>query len=119
MHTYDQTKDKESKVLKNHQAKDGARTTTVQPAYPTGLQHAGDDAGLLSPANLLQLQRTVGNRAVVQLITEQEQSVQPSLEEEEELPCPGNMIRSEGQGRGEGYGQGKGPIGQPYEDERR
>ena len=117
MFTYSQReKPEEHRVLKNEQTEEGA-SSMAQPVLPPSLQRATGSIALLSPSNVLQLQRMVGNRAVVQMI--QEQSLQRNLEEEEELPCPGSEIRSGGLGRGEGTGQGKGPIGQPYEEERR
>ncbi|MBN1317241.1 MAG: hypothetical protein JXA42_17285 [Anaerolineales bacterium] len=77
------------------------------------------DVNDMSPSGVLHLQRTIGNRAVGQLVSEhsdmQETPVQLELEEEE--LCPGSMIGSEGQGKGEGYGQGQGPMGIPKEEE--
>jgi hypothetical protein len=117
MFTYSQReRAEEHKVLKNHQAEERA-LSVAQPILPPSLQRATGNIALMSPSNVLQLQRLVGNRAVVQMI--QEQSLQRNLEEEEELPCPGSGIRSGGAGRREGIGQGMGPIGQPYEEERR
>jgi hypothetical protein len=82
--------------------------------------------GSLTPAAVLQLQRSVGNQAVGQLLEDRvtaqapeagQPLIQRSLEEEEELECPGSAIRSGGLGRGEGTGEGSGPIGYPKEDE--
>ena len=117
MFTYSQRDTaEEHKVLKNQETEESARSM-AQPILPPSLQRATGNMALLSPSNVLELQRMVGNRAVVQLI--EEQSLQRNSEEEEELPCPGSEIRSGGLGRGQGTGQGKGPIGQPYEEERR
>ena len=81
-----------------------------------------DSNGPLSSADVGVLQRSVGNRTTAQLLSEraddQDRAVQRSLDEEEELPCPGSKIRSEGQGKGLGFGQGEGPIGEPTEEER-
>ena len=35
---------------------------------------------------------------------------------ENEKPCPGSKIKSEGKGKGKGRGEGKGPIGEPKPD---
>ena len=110
--------------MKKREEKDA---TVKRPAVKRTDDHQVEqtpaDANLLSPSGVLQLQRTIGNRAVVQLIKErsagQEQPVQRSLEEEEELECPGSMIRSGGEGKGQGVGQGQGPLGQPTEEELR
>jgi hypothetical protein len=101
----------------------------AQPAHPANIRFTADAVSAMSPASVLQLQHTVGNWAVEQLLaaeqveqaTEASQpSVQPTLEqeaEELELPCPGSKIRSAGQGKGEGTGQGKGSIGYPKDEE--
>ncbi|MBN1135315.1 MAG: hypothetical protein JXM73_01950 [Anaerolineae bacterium] len=115
-------------ILKKRQEANEPDVAGVQPVSPAAFQHTGD-ASSLSPGNVLQLQRTVGNRAVEQLLSARtaeqaaevdQPSIQRSLEEEEEvtgLPCPGSKIRSEGQGRGEGTGKGAGPIGYPKDEE--
>jgi hypothetical protein len=116
-------------TLKQLQAANRTRAAVVQPVYPANLQRIPDDVSSLSPANVLQLQRRVGNRAVEQLLKGRTrvqvaetgpQSIQRSVEEEEELMdlvCPGSKIRSGGQGRGEGVGGGEGPIGSPKDEE--
>jgi hypothetical protein len=117
MLTYSQReRAEEHKVLKNQGIEERVQSL-AQPILPPSFQRATGRVALLSPSNVLQLQQMVGNRAVVQMM--QEGALQRNLEEEEELPCPGSGIRSEGRGRGEGTGQGRGPIGQPYEEERR
>ena len=116
-------------VLK--QGREAKKTEAAQPelAYPANFRPTADAVSALSPAGVLQFQRTAGNRAVEQLLAPQpveqtteadEPSIQRSLdqgEEELELPCPGSKIRSSGQGRGEGTGEGKGPIGYPKDEE--
>jgi hypothetical protein len=101
----------------------------VQPLYPVGFRRTTGDVNALTPTSVLQLQRTVGNRAVEQLLgartAEQaaetgQQAIQRSTEQEEDLMdllCPGSKIRSAEQGRGEGTGEGKGPIGYPKDEE--
>lgn len=102
------------------------RDTSRQPDSSSGLERSPSSAGSLSQSNVLQLQRTVGNKAVEQLLagrTERKRKqtspglIQRSIEEEEELLCPGSKIRSEGQGQGKGYGQGKGPLGNRKDEE--
>ena len=106
----------ERKVLKNQGTEERVQSL-AQPLLPPSLQRATGRVALMSPSNVLQLQQLVGNRAVVQMM--REGTLQRNLEEDEELPCPGSGIRSGGRGRREGTGQGMGPIGQPYEEERR
>jgi len=105
------------RTLKQQPAANETRVFPIQPVYPAGFQLATSDPNFLSPSSVLQLQHIVGNRAVVQLLREQEQPIQRSLEEEEELACPGSMIKSDGQGQGKGYGEGKGPVGLPKDEE--
>jgi hypothetical protein len=117
MYTYSQReRAEEHNILKNQETEERVQSL-AQPILSPSLQRATGRVALLSPSNVLQLQQMVGNRAVLQMI--QEGTLQRNLEEEEELPCPGSQIRSEGRGRGEGTGQVMGPIGQPYEEERR
>jgi hypothetical protein len=115
-------------VLKQMRQSNKTEAAQVEPAYPANIRFTADAASALSPASVLQLQRTAGNRAVEQLLATQpveqvteagQPSIQRGLEEEEmlELPCPGSKIRSGGQGRGEGTGEGKGPIGCPKDEE--
>ena len=116
-------------ILKKRRATDRTGVTEAQPVYPAGFQRTIDDVSSLSPANVLQLQRSVGNRAVEQLLVDRdpgqaadtgELSIQRSLEQEEEqmeLACPGSKINSAGQGRGEGTGEGRGPMGYPKDEE--
>lgn len=115
-------------ILKKQRTANEPDVAEVQPVSPAAFKHT-DDVSSLSPTNVLQLQRTVGNRAVEQLLSARtagqadeagQPSIQRSLEQEEELlepPCPGSKIRSAGQGRGEGTGEGKGPIGYPKDEE--
>jgi len=115
-------------ILKKQRTANEPNLAEVQPVSPAAFKHT-DNVSSLSPANVLQLQRTVGNRAVEQLLSARtaEQAadinqppIQRSLEQEEELPglpCPGSKIRSAGQGRGEGTGEGGGPIGYPKDEE--
>ena len=110
--------------MKKSEEKDATvKRPAIQKADDHQIEQSPPDANLLSPSGVLQLQRTIGNRAVAQLIEErpagQEQSVQRSPEEEDELECPGSMIRSGGEGKGQGVGQGQGPVGLPTEEERR
>ena len=110
-------------ILKKRQDARTKRDAEVEPAYPTAVQRITDGAGSLSQADVLQLQRTVGNQSVEQLLKDRvpgqtteasQSSIQRSAEQEEDLIdelCPGSKIRSAGQGRGEGTGGGKGPIG--------
>ncbi|MEJ2737555.1 MAG: hypothetical protein P8189_29035 [Anaerolineae bacterium] len=115
-------------LVKSREAKK-TEVAQAEPAYPADVRFTPDAVGALSPASVLQLQRTAGNRAVEQLLAAQpvEQtteaalpSIQRSLDQEEEdleLPCPGSKIRSGGQGRGKGTGGGKGPLGYPKDEE--
>jgi hypothetical protein len=118
-------------ILKKRREANRTDVAQVEPVHPAGFQRTTDDVNSLSPTNVLQLQRTVGNRAVGQLLdartAEQaaetgQQVIQRSAEQEEEEDlmealCPGSKIRSGGQGRGEGTGEGKGPIGYPKDEE--
>jgi hypothetical protein len=116
-------------VLKQMREANKTEAAQAEPAHPANIRFTADAVSVLSPASVLQLQRTVGNRAVVQLLAAQsvpqateagQPSIQRSLEQEEEeleLPCPGSKIRSGGQGRGEGTGEGKGPIGYPKDEQ--
>jgi len=116
-------------IPKKRRAANRPDVAEVQPVYPAGFQRTTEGVNSLSPANVLQLQRTVGNQAVEQLLKDRtpeqaaetgQPSIQRSLEQEEELlglPCPGSKIRSGGQGRGEGTGEGTGPIGYPKDEE--
>ena len=106
-------------ILKKRRATNRTDVAQVQPVYPADFQRTTDDGNSLSPANVLQLQRTVGNRAVEQLLEDRtagqpaeagQPSIQRSAEQEEDLMdllCPGSKIRSAGQGRGEGTGKGR------------
>ena len=110
-------------ILKKRQDAKTTKGAEVEPVYSTSLQRTTDGAGSLSQADVLQLQRTVGNQAVEQILEDRvpgqtaeasQSSIQRSAEQEEDLIdelCPGSKIRSAGQGRGEGTGGGKGPIG--------
>ena len=116
-------------ILKKRRDATTMRDAEIEPAYPTALQRTVDGAGSMSQADVLQLQRTVGNRAVEQLLKDRvpdqtaevsQSSIQRSAEQEEDLIdelCPGSKIRSAGQGRGEGTGEGQGPIGYPKDEE--
>jgi hypothetical protein len=116
-------------ILNKRRDAKAIRDAEVEPAYPTALQRITDGAGSMSQADVLQLQRTVGNRAVEQLLKDRvpgqtaeasQSSIQRSAEQEEDLIgelCPGSKIRSAGQGRGEGTGEGQGPIGYPKDEE--
>jgi hypothetical protein len=121
-------KEPEDVLAKSREAKK-TEVAQAEPARPANFRFTPDMVSALSPANVLHLQRTAGNRAVEQLLAPQPEeqtteagqpSIQRSLdleEEELELPCPGSKIRSGGQGRGEGIGEGKGPIGYPKDEE--
>jgi hypothetical protein len=121
-------KEPDDLVKKRRDAKT-MRGAEVEPVYPTALQRITDGAGSLSQADVLQLQRTVGNQSVEQLLKDRmpgqtteasQSSIQRSAEQEDDLIdelCPGSKIRSAGQGRGEGTGGGKGPIGYPKDEE--
>jgi hypothetical protein len=111
---------------KDRAAKKRRETNRIHPllteaTLPAVSRRVAASNGLLSPADVRILQRSVGNRATTQVLSKkvdgQAQVVQRSLGEEEELPCPGSKIGSEGQGKGLGYGQGEGPIGEPAEEE--
>jgi len=109
--------------MKKSEEKDAkVQRPAIQKTDDHQVEQTPADANLLSASGVLQLQRTIGNRAVVQLIEErsagQGQPVQRGAEEEEELECPGSMIRSGGEGKGQGVGQGQGPLGLPTEEER-
>ncbi len=105
--------------LKKRQA--AAKPQTQRNRSPSAALPPVDAAPTsLSTANVLQLQRAVGNRATTQLLTtealEQAPAVQRSAKDEtddQELPCPGSKINSAGLGLGTGRGQGQGPIGVP------
>ena len=93
-------------ILKKRRTANITPVAAVQSVYPAGFQRTTDNINSLSPANVLQLQRTVGNRAVERLLENRaakqtaktgQQSIQRSLEEEDELVCPGSKIRSGGQ----------------------
>jgi hypothetical protein len=116
-------------VFKKSRPADKIDTTKAVPAHPADFPFTTRDVSLLSPASVLQLQRTVGNRAAEQLLgtrpVEQtaeaaQPSIQRSSEQEDELlglACPGSKIRSSGQGRGEGTGEGQGPVGYPKDED--
>jgi hypothetical protein len=116
-------------VLKQMREANKTEPAQAEPSHPASIRITADTVSALSPASVLQLQRTVGNRAVEQLLAPQpveqtteagQPSIQRSLDQEEEeleLPCPGSKIRSGGQGRGEGTGEGKGPLGYPKDEE--
>jgi hypothetical protein len=116
-------------ILKKRRDTEIAKKAEVEPVPPAVFQRMTDGAGSLSQADVLQLQRTVGNQAVEQLLKDRtpdqtaeasQQSIQRSAEQEEDLIdelCPGSKIRSAGQGRGEGTGEGRGPIGYPKDEE--
>jgi hypothetical protein len=116
-------------ILKKRRDTEATKIAKVEPVPPAVFQHTADAAGSLSQADVLQLQHTVGNQAVEQLLKVRVpgptaeasvQSIQRSAEQEEDLIdelCPGSKIRSAGQGRGEGTGEGRGPIGYPKDEE--
>jgi hypothetical protein len=116
-------------VLAKSREANKTEAAQAEPAHPANFRFTADTVSALSPASVLQLQRTVGNQAVTKLLAAQpaeqateagQPSIQRSLgqeEEELELPCPGSKIRSGGQGKGEGTGGGKGPIGYPKDEE--
>lgn len=100
--------------------KKAKRTPTPSVKAPV----ADIGAAALSPSGVLQLQRLAGNRATTQLLetgSGQVSTIQRSandLIEDEDLPCPGSKINSQGLGQGKGYGQGKGPVGAPVGDKK-
>jgi hypothetical protein len=100
---------------------DRTRPLSTEAALPAVYRRATDSAGPLRSTDAGVLQRAVGNRTTAQLLSErtedQNRAVQLSLDEEEELACPGSKIRSGGQGKGLGFGLGKGPVGEPTEEE--
>jgi hypothetical protein len=116
-------------IIRKRRDLEATKGAEVEPAPPAAFQGITDGAGSLSQANVLQLQRAVGNQAVEQLLKDRvpaqtieagQQSIQRSAEQEEDLIdalCPGSKIRSAGLGRGEGTGEGKGPIGYPKDEE--
>jgi hypothetical protein len=116
-------------ILKQMRQPNKTDVAQAEPAQPANFRFTADTVSALSPASVLQLQRTVGNRTVEQLLAGQsvpqateagQPSIQRSLDQEEEepeLPCPGSKIRSGGQGRGEGTGEGKGPLSYPKDEE--
>jgi hypothetical protein len=113
-------------LLKKRRMTNSTRVPAMRTVDAHGSQRTLDNVNSMSPTGVLQLQQTVGNRAVERLLEKNsaeqatsgsQQSIQRSIEEEEELICPGSKIRSGGQGRGEGYGEGKGPIGNPKDEE--
>jgi hypothetical protein len=89
------------------------RSLSTEASLPAVYRRAAASNGPLSPADVRVLERSVGNRTTVQVLSERagEQTpvVQRSLDEEDPA-CPGGKIRSEGQGKGLGFGQGEGPI---------
>lgn len=113
--------EEEYKAVKKRRETDRIRPLSTEAALPAVYRRATDSAGSLRPADLAVLQRAVGNRTTVQLLSErvedQNRAVQLSLDEEEELACPGSKISSGGQGKGLGFGLGEGPIGEPTEQE--
>ena len=113
--------EEEYKAVKKRREMDRARPLSTEAALPAVYRRATDSAGPLSSADVGVLQRTVRNRTTVHLLgdrfEDQNQAIQRSLDEEEELACPGSKIRSGGQGKGLGYGRGEGPIGEPTEEE--
>ena len=106
----------EHRILKTQEV-EAKSPTAAQPLLPPSVKRATGRIASLSPSNVLQLQRMVGNQTVVQMVQD-EQSLQRAVLDEDDLLCPGSKIRSGGLGRGEGVGQGKGPIGRPFDEER-
>jgi hypothetical protein len=118
--------EEQDRLSKKPEGEKRAGVSSARPVHPVRFGPAMGGASSLSPSDILRLQRTIGNQAVGQLIGKRwdkpvagavEQSIQRSVEEEEELPCPGSKISSGGLGKGEGYGQGKGPVGYPKDEE--
>jgi hypothetical protein len=113
--------EEEDRAVKKRREIDRVRPLSTEAALPAVYQRATDSAGPLSSADVGVLQRVVGNRTTTQLLSErvedQNRAVQLSVDEEEELECPGSRIRSGGEGRGLGLGLGEGPIGEPAEEE--
>jgi hypothetical protein len=113
--------EEEYRAVKKRRETDRARPLSTEAALPAVYRRVTDSAGPLRSADVEVLQRAVGNRTTAQLLSErvedQNRAVQLSLDEEEELACPGSEIRSGGQGKGLGFGQGEGPIGEPTEEE--
>lgn len=114
--------EEEHKAAEKRRETNRIRPPLAEAALPAAYRRATDSTGTLSSADVGVLQRTVGNRTTTQLLSErvedQDRTVQRSLDEEEELACPGSKIRSGGQGKGLGFGLGEGPIGEPTEEER-
>jgi len=111
-----------------HKQREANKTDTARADVPRTVpaQVPINNPNSLTPAAVLHLQRSVGNRAVGQLLEDRgtaqtpevgQPLIQRTVEEEEELECPGSKIRSGGLGRGEGTGAGQGPIGYPKDEE--
>jgi hypothetical protein len=113
--------EEEYKVAKKRRPASRIHPLLTEAALPAVYRRAAASKGPLSSADVGVLQRSVGNQTTTQLLSgragDPASVVQRSLDEEEELPCPGSEIGSEGQGKGLGFGQGEGPIGQPTEEE--
>ena len=113
--------EEEYKAVQKRRETDRIRPLSTEAALPAVYRRATDSAGPLSSVDVGVLQRTVGNRTTIQLLGDrlkgQNRTIQRSLDEEEELECPGSEIRSGGEGKGLGLGLGEGPIGEPTEEE--
>jgi hypothetical protein len=113
--------EQEYKAVKKRRETNRIHPLLTEAALPAAYRRITNSIGPLSSADVGVLQRSVGNRTTSQVLSERADDqalvVQRSPDEEEELPCPGSKIRSEGQGKGLGYGQGEGPIGEPTEEE--
>lgn len=101
--------------------KSRVRLHIPQKTPPSVYRQAVSGTSNLSPTGVSALQRAAGNRATNQLLSRQggaqSQIIQRTMDDLEELPCPGSKIRSEGRGRDLGIGQGKGPIGTQTEED--
>ena len=114
--------EEQDRVLKKLETEDRTRVSLARPGYPSRSQGVTGGVRSLSPSGMLQLQHTIGNRAVGQILRERSarqaaEIVQRTINPEEEvLESPGSEIRSGGLRRGEGYGLGKWPIGVPKDE---
>jgi hypothetical protein len=113
--------EEEYRAAKKRQEANRIRPLLAQAALPAVYRRVTNNTGPLSSADVGVLQRSVGNQTTTKLLSEraddQFRVIQRSLDEEEDLACPGSKIRSEGQGKGLGFGAGEGPLGIPTEEE--